>query len=260
MHNVFREVKQQLHFKCHQHVDFPAHVHDDIELVYVRRGSGSAYCDGRKYTLAPGTFFLVFPNQIHHYADDIAGEYIVLIVKPDRLLRYSEVFPEGQPESAIWNAVKEPEDGTVTLLEQALREFLQDGDSGTMDDYLTLIFGKLLRHYRIVRSPVSRDCVLNILQYCSRHYREPLSINILAEQLHISRSHISHIFSSRLNISFCDYINSLRLSAALPLLESGNRTVTEVSDLAGFPTIRTFNRVFRRKYGMSPLQYRKSRK
>ena len=260
MHSIFREVKQQLHFKCHQHVDFPAHVHDDIELVYVRQGRGTAYCDGQKYTLAPGTFFLAFPNQIHHYADDIAGEYIVLIAKPNRLLRYSETFLEGQPEAAVWNAAQEQNDGTAVLLEQALREFRQDGDSGTMDDYLTLIFGKLLRHYRIVRDPVSRDCVLNILQYCSQQYRDPLSIGILAEQLHISRSHISHIFSARLSISFCEYVHSLRLSAALSLLESGSLNITEVSDLAGFPTIRTFNRVFRRKYGISPSQYQKSRK
>ena len=255
MSTVFREVKQKLQFKCTQSADFPAHVHDDIELVYVRRGSSAAYCDGRKYVLTEGDCFLVFPNQIHHYTDCVPGEYIVLILKPDRLLRYSDAFSNGQPEFAVWDAA---DSSVVFLLEQALREFLQDGDSSTMDDYLTLIFGKLLRHYRIVCGPVSRDCVLSILQYCSQHYSENLSIDILTEQLHISRSHISHIFSSRLNIGFCEYVNSLRLSAAMPLLESGNHTVTEVSAQAGFPTIRTFNRVFRRKYGISPSQYRKS--
>ena len=79
----------------------------------------------------------------------------------------------------------------------------------------------------------------------------------VADKLCISRSTVSHLFNERLAMNFCDYINSLRLSDAVKLLKNGKNTITEISDLSGFSTIRTFNRAFLKRYGISPSEYRK---
>lgn len=253
MQNIFREVKTRITFERRKGLDFPAHIHDDIELVYVVRGGGLAYCDGRQYALTPGSFFLAFPNQTHHYAQCLEGEYIVLILKPSRLLYHDGVFLDGQPESAVCPGAQE----LAGLLETALAEFRAEGDSCIVDGYLTAFFGKLLKQCRIEKSHLSRDCVLSILQYCAQHFRENISVQELSQALHISRSHICHIFSRRLHIGFCDYVNSLRLNEAVKLLENKNFSMAEISDRAGFPTIRTFNRAFLKRYGSSPTAYRK---
>jgi len=252
MQNIFREVKTQLVFKHRTGIDFAAHIHDDLELVYVKQGGGIAYCDGRQYTLTEGSFFLVFPNQIHQYSNCPQGAYIVLIMKPSRLLHLDSFFGEGQPESAVCSDCPE----LAALLEIALTEFLQEGDSCVVDGYLTAFFGKLLKHYTVERSSLSHSCVLSILQYCARHFRENISVKDISEQLHISPSHISHIFNRRLHISFRDYINALRLNEAVKLLENRAFTIAEVAGQAGFPTIRTFNRAFAKHYGQTPSAYR----
>ena len=256
MQNIFREIKTQISFRCRTGIDFAAHIHDDLELVYVKRGGGLAYCDGRQYTLTDGCFFLAFPNQIHHYINCPDGKYIVLIMKPSRLLHLIGYFEDGQPESAVCDG--EPE--LAILLEMALTEFQQEGDSCVLDGYLTAFFGKLLKRYTIEKTDLSRSCVLSILQYCARNFRENISIKNISEQLHISPSHISHIFNRRLHISFSDYINALRLNEAAKLLANYGFTVAEVANLAGFPTIRTFNRAFQKHYGMTPTTYRKAKK
>ena len=123
--------------------------------------------------------------------------------------------------------------------------------------YLTALFGKLLKHYPIQKTRVANDTLSQILQYCAEHYKENISVEEVADKLRISRSTVSHLFNERLAMNFCDYINSLRLSDAVKLLKNGKNTITEVSDLSGFSTIRTFNRAFLKRYGISPSEYRK---
>ena len=257
---VFREIsdmKGALHFKFEKKIDFFAHIHEDIELVYVKKGEATAYCNGVKYKLYDNCFFMVFPNQIHHYVESVIGEYIVLKINPSQLLSFNKVFLEGEPVSSLWHFNEGEDDNTVYLMETALTEFKRDGHSPIIDAYLTALFGKLFKFYEIEKSKVSRDTVLKILQYCSEHYKERITVSEVANDLSISRSTVSHIFSARLGINFCEYINSLRLTEAEQMLKNANYSVTEISDVAGFSDVRTFNRAFLNRYGVSPSVYRK---
>lgn len=255
MENIFREIKTKLRLSQNQNVNFVAHVHDDAELVYVRRGGGTAWCDGKRYSLSPGSIFLAFPNQIHSYTDCVDGEYIVLIIKPSRLLYVEDIFSGSLPVSAVCTDTPV----LAQLLCDALAEYEDQGDSYVVDGYLTAFFGKLFQSLRLQKSPVPNDTVPLILQYCSSHYKDAVCVQDVCDHLHISRSYVSHMFSNHLRISFSDYINALRLNEAVSLLEGTVLNVTQVAEQAGFPTIRTFNRVFRKQFGCSPSDYRKRR-
>ena len=260
---VFREIsdiKGNLHFRLENKVDFFAHIHEDIELVYVKHGEATAYCNGVKYNLCDNSFFMVFPNQIHHYVDSVDGEYMVLKINPSHLLAFNNIFLDGEPLSALWHFEEGKDDNTVYLMQTAYIEFNRDGYGPIIDAYLTALFGKLFKFYEIEKSKVSRDTVLKILQYCSEHYKERIAVSNVANDLSISRSTVSHIFSARLGINFCEYINSLRLTEAEQMLKNANYSVTEISDISGFTDIRTFNRAFLKRYGVSPSVYRKGLK
>lgn len=255
MQNIFREFKQNIEFFNTTALDFSAHVHENLELVYTVRGSGNAYCDGKKYSLSENSFFLAFPNQIHRYTD-CDGEFFVLIIRPSILLNYGNIFLEGRPESAVCNFEKGTDDNMSFLLKTAYKEFRRDGYNSVIDAYLTVFFGKLLQYYKINKSHTSQDTVLRILQYCSQHFTEAISINDISTELNISQSCISHTFSSRITLSFNDYINSLRLSHSIQYLKNKNYSITEIAELSGFSTLRTFNRAFRKQYNMTPSDYR----
>lgn len=252
MSQIFREIKSHITFRLSENPDFPAHIHDDIELVFVKHGRGIAGCDGKKYSLSDNMWFLTFPNQVHYYTDFTPGEYYILILKPAALLRYNGIFMAGAPESAVYQ-----DSSALWLLETAFREYRQDGFSEIIAAYLTALFGKLLPFYKIEKTTFPRDTVQRILQYCADHYREELTVGIVAEKLQVSRSCVSHIFSARLGVNFCDYLNALRLGEAEELLRNRNYAITEVVNLSGFSTIRTFNRAFLKKHGISPSAYRK---
>lgn len=257
MLQIFRENRPQITYFMRKKADFPAHIHDDIELVYVKKGRGIAWCDGKKYNLTDHAMFLVFPNQVHKYTDFEPGEYWVLIVKPTVLLRYGELFIAGVPDSALCQTSPEDDDGIIYLFEIAYREFVRDGYSDVIAAYLTALFGKLQAFYQIEKNRVPHDNVLKILQYCANHYKEDITVGSVAENLLVSNSCVSHIFSKRIGMNFCDYVNSLRLHEAEELLRNRHYSITEVANLSGFATIRTFNRAFLKRYGITPSLYRK---
>ncbi|MBQ8164221.1 MAG: helix-turn-helix transcriptional regulator [Clostridia bacterium] len=258
MRNVYREIKTELQFEKLKSIDFAAHIHEDIELVYVKKGRSIAYCDGKKYILNENSFFLAFPNQVHRYMHSLPGEYILLVIKPSLLLGYGDIFIDGQAVSAVHDFEENTDDNIIYLYETALYEYERDGLSTVIEAYLTALFGKLLKYYYVEKSQVSHDTVLQILQYCAQHYKENITINDIAEELHVSRSCVSHIFSNRIAINFCEYINSLRLADARKFLKNKNYSITEVAEMSGFSTIRTFNRAFFKQFNMSPSEYRKT--
>ena len=96
----------------------------------------------------------------------------------------------------------------------------------------------------------------SVMNYCMAHYSEPLSLDLLEKKLHINKYYISHIMNQKLNMGFNDYINSIRISNACRKLSESNLSISEISDAVGFNTVRTFNRAFSKRMGISPREYR----
>lgn len=257
MHNIFTEIRTEVTFKKRRDANFIAHIHDDIELCYVIKGGGTAICNGKRYALKEKSVFIAFPYQIHQYVDFCAGEYVFLIIKPSRLLTLGDIFLQNDSTCAVVDFKSIDDDNILNLLLTALKEYERDGYSVVIDAYLTTFFVKLLKHLKLQKKQMSSDVVLQILDYCLKNYKEPLAVDDVASALNISRSSVSHIFSSRLSISFNDYVNSLRLSDAVKLLKNTTDSVTDIASKVGFGTIRTFNRAFLKQYGMSPTSFRK---
>lgn len=259
MKKFFREVKTEWTFRLQTNMNFSPHIHDDIEIIYTHKGGGIAFCDGKKYELRRGVCFIAFPNQIHYYENCLEDSlFTVAIFKPSCLLQYNTIFDNMFPKSAAFLH----NDDTDNLVE-IMQLFLKESKTCTADvasSYFTLIFGKMMKFTEFTGRTVSRDCVSLVIDYCSKHYTEDISVFSVAEALHISKSYVSYIFSKSLLINFCEYINSLRISKAVRLLESEDYSVTKISNLVGFNTLRTFNRVFYKKMNQTPTQYRKSHK
>ncbi len=252
---VFREIKTQNDFRYRKHLDYPAHIHEDIEIVYVAEGEGAAFCEGKKYDLSPGMFFISFPNQIHYYENwDPNGKYFLMIFKPSMLLQYISIFDDRIPDSPVFTCGKDMKDilQLIELFDNEEKTHQNDLQSA----YVTLIFGKFLRHINLVERSLTRDNVSKVINYCSKHYKEDISIGTVANALNISKSYVSYIFGRYLLINFREYVNGLRISEAMKLIERENLTMTEISGMVGFNTLRTFNRAFSIKNAMTPTEYK----
>lgn len=97
-----------------------------------------------------------------------------------------------------------------------------------------------------------------MLGYIEEHYGEELDISQAAGMCFYSQSHFMKYFKQYTGQSFVNYLNDYRLSRAGGFLRTTGDTVTEIAGRCGFDNLSYFNRLFRRKYGMTPKEYRES--
>lgn len=246
----------QFEYRVNQ-LDYPPHIHNAVELVFLTHGSSTAYCDTEAVQLCPGDIFIAFPNQVHSYENsrDIRGFVMILPVKPC-LAAYSAALTRQVPETSRIAKGTWEHTGIGPLLEQAYR----DKDSvlpAVMLGYIQVIFGKLLEVLKLRSSAGgSGDALRSVVDYIGEHYREPLTRSQIARAVGYNESYISHLFSGMLHTTLPEYIHTLRLYDAAEMLLQTELPITRIASELGFGSIRNFNRVFQRELGESPRSYR----
>ncbi|ANS74141.1 hypothetical protein AWM70_05745 [Paenibacillus yonginensis] len=96
-----------------------------------------------------------------------------------------------------------------------------------------------------------------IAQVIGEHLANPeFSLTMLAEQIGYSPGYMSTLFKRLYNVSFQDYMAHERLERAKLQLLTSNKKIYEISEEVGFDNPNYFSSSFKKKFGMSPLQYR----
>jgi len=98
-----------------------------------------------------------------------------------------------------------------------------------------------------------------IMVYIHDHYKEKITIDDIAEYMSISRSECFRCFKRFMNKRPTEYINEYRLLKAVKLLNETDKSITEIFAECGYESASYFGRVFKKKYGMTPIQYRNSK-
>lgn len=95
-----------------------------------------------------------------------------------------------------------------------------------------------------------------VLRYIREHYREKITLDILAAQMNISTMYFSNAFKTAFHISPKQYILNLRLTEAQRLLMQSNLSVKEIAYAVGFENENYFSEYFAAKIGISALKFR----
>ena len=106
---------------------------------------------------------------------------------------------------------------------------------------------------------VFTDLVYQAVTYMAAHFQENITLSQMASALGVSKYMLSRVFSGTFHCNFNKYLNETRLDYACALLEYTGQSITDVCMTSGFESQRTFNRVFRQQYHMTPREFRKNR-
>ena len=98
----------------------------------------------------------------------------------------------------------------------------------------------------------------DILAYIHEHYAEDIQINDIVTNTCISRSDCFRAFQRYANKSPIEYLTEYRLAHAVNLLMETNKSITQVAIECGFASPSYFGKVFKKKYAVTPLQFKKS--
>lgn len=99
--------------------------------------------------------------------------------------------------------------------------------------------------------------VQSIIYFFNNHYQEDISLNQLAEDLNISYNYMITLFKKETGSTPNAYLTQVRLDQAASLLRTTDKNITEVSTEVGIADANYFTKLFRKAYGVTPVQYKK---
>ena len=89
------------------------------------------------------------------------------------------------------------------------------------------------------------------------NYAEQLSLEGVAEQIHVSPKYLSRLFREEMGSGFSEYLTQVRLEAAEKLLSGSALSVREIALQVGYLDEKYFSRIFKKETGLKPTEYKR---
>lgn len=98
--------------------------------------------------------------------------------------------------------------------------------------------------------------VKHAMEYISRHYREKIKINELADYIGVNRSYLTNTFKKTIGCSPQEYLVNLRMEKAKSMLLNTQKTINVIAEEVGYSDQLAFSKIFKQKCNMSPRAFR----
>ncbi len=227
------------------------HWHYDCELLFVKRGNLKVWCNQTQYPLSAGQAFFIDSEQVHFmHAGTEDTEIIMLVFNYDKIKPFTEKLTLASPVLSKNYGI----DKVYKTLLDELREkkkFYSVKATATVQSLTAEIFRNeqtLLKK----KSDGSVELFKELLTDINKNY-EFYDLNTAAEFMNMNAAYFSRMFHKCTGTTFSQYLNRVKCSKAVEILQSGQSiTMTEVSLKCGFATIRNFNRIFKEITGYTP--------
>lgn len=265
-------------YLCSIPLDFtqvPLHWHDEMELIYIKKGRGTITVDFTQYTVSAGTIALIIPGQLHsieqfehesmEYENIIFHPGILVTKKTDTSntdilapllsgklsvpLLYTPEFPYYKEIAACIDANDEisrtnPPGYQLFIKSQLFMLFF-------------ILANKCLLKEHAKKDYKSLEKMKLILKYVENHYMDKITIEDIADEVGLSQSHFMKYFKNTMGTSFIEYLNEYRLTMASRLLVSSDSSILDIAAEVGYENLSYFNRTFKKRFEMTPREYRK---
>lgn len=253
------------------------HWHDHLEIALVLDGRGSFLFGRRELRAEPGDVFLVDNSQPHVAVADAGAPLRLLLVlfRPEliagpgcREIDLGYLAPFRIDERTVSPRVSggSPLAAELAPVLRELRAAWERHDPAErhlLDATLRRALGLVIRANgagpagAAARAAADRrEQIRPVLAYVDRHCRESITLEDVAEVVHVSPSRVRHVFKDVTGVGFKEYVTNVRLAEAKRLLLSTDLSVAEIARAVSYTNLHQFYRVFYRSFAMSPGEYR----
>jgi AraC-like DNA-binding protein len=264
-------------YLCTIPLDFscvPVHWHDEMELIVIKKGEGRVQVDLVDYMVYAGDVIVVLPGKLHAI-EEMSGhsmEYENILFRMDFLfssrddLCFCDFFQpmiQGKLPIDCYLHASLPYYDEINRTITSIDSICTDRPLG----YQLAVKGYLFQFFFILTTnhekktpqnaePKNLEKLKLIIRYIDAHYGEPITIASMAQLCYYSESHFMKFFKQQMKVSFIQYLNNYRLTMAARLLTTTSYSVLEIAAMVGLDNLSYFNRLFKKRYGVTPTQMR----
>jgi AraC family transcriptional activator of pobA len=251
--------------------DLP-HRHTYCEILFFEEGSGFHEIDFHTHAIYAPCVHFVAPGKVHLLTptEDCVG-YIITFPQ-----EYSTFYGAGKDSGSVtpgrWDQewldpvvnLSEPSHRYFeNLLENMLSDYLDGGEekNSALAAYLHIFLGKchlLLGGRKTVMAEPANDIPSRFRELVEKHYLEKHSVQQYADLLSVTADYLGKTVRKALNVTASDYILDRLLLEAKRLIVFTNLTSKEIAYKLHIEDPSYFSRMFKRKTGLSPNEYRNS--
>lgn len=244
------------------------HSHSFHEVCLAYSGEGRFNNGSVQYDVVPGSVFLARPGDVHEIESSHA--------EPLGIAFWGFTFRPGSDERGWWSGLTRtdgPVLSTRTGALPALVTALAAEAAGPVSGYGTALtaLGSILvmetaRAFALDEDlavePVRRDRGPLVVEAMQRHLRDnlsrPITVRDVAAAAHLSERHAERLFIQQTGDSIMSTLRRLRLELAGQLLLDHTLSVTDVARACGYSDVRPFSTAFKRRYGRTPGEHRRT--
>ena len=219
-------------------------------------GKGVFEREGISYSLEKNSLFLIRPGETTFYCADRESPW-----------EYAWIGFEGRLCPELLEATVFSGNRCTVYMPQALRifdEIRRTPDLRPSTELLlcSFVFQLMALLQKDPPAALSRpeEYAVRTADFIRANYTNPVSIEGIAQILGIDRRYLCRIFSQKYGCPPKDYLIRVRLQRAAELLSDTDCSVREAARAAGYEDMYTFSKIFKKKYGLSPMQYKAGKK
>ena len=254
----------------------PIHWHNDLEINLLREGEAFFQVYQKNYRVRPGEVFLLNRNVPHSCYSSLGNahvRYSTILVRPDFLYGDFGSDVERNCFRPFLQNLAVPcihltgAEGKETEIIQKLNQVEEAFDQKTfcyelkIKGLLCEAFSMLLHEHRqeltkfVPANQLELERLEKMLNYLNTHFSEVISLQELADQIHLSKEVCCRLFKKMTGKTITRYLEEYRANKSLHLVQSGQYSMTQIAEIVGFSNPSRFASAFRRSYGYNPGEY-----
>jgi len=276
--NVYNENPMDLGFfqliqigdiSCRKGYLGPLHQQICYEISYIASGSGEFFIDDIAYPVKKGDIFINYLGEMHYTKssvyDPLRFYYLGFNfdVTSDRYDSYDLVINMFKNRKS---PVFKDKFNIHGIFVNAFNEFINDNAlkleiiESCIQQILCYTYRNYAQEFGDIYSNedkkrVTEEILYDVIHYIDNNYLNINKLTDISDRLNYSYPYLSLIFSNETGITIKKYLSDKKIEHAERLLHS-ELSITEISELLGYESIHTFSRIFKKKTGVSPSQYR----
>ncbi|WP_294082871.1 MULTISPECIES: helix-turn-helix domain-containing protein [unclassified Proteiniphilum] len=246
---------------------------EDIALAICVRGNARVKINLQEYHIEPNMIITLLPNyllEICDYSDDWLVEFIFIsfdFVSDFKLIAETDLFEQIGKITCL--KIKEEEmlnllDFHAFIVKKYKREDHLYREEITKSLLHTLVYEvlQLLNTYEITQNGKalsrSEKHLTHFIGLLFQFHRQERSIKFYADKMFLTPKYLSKIIREVSGKSVSQWIDEMVIMEAKAMLKSSNLTVLQISEKLNFPNASFFGSYFKKRTGISPIQYRES--